>query len=148
MIRTALVVSSDLVELDRWAGWLEAAGFLTVGCAGPRLRPSCPRLQGEHCVLRDAVDVAVVAAPGDRDAVVLEAIPEASCTALPDNGTTILIDESGAMRTVRGSLEHLGPLTERALLEAVEGVLTPGGVPRPRTQAGSRGRRPRQPAAE
>jgi hypothetical protein len=123
VIRTALVVTPDQVELDRWAKWLEAEGFLTVACAGPRLRPSCPRLNGERCLLRDAVDVAVVAMPVASGPVAPGERAEASCTTSPDNGTTLFVDESGIVGTVTGAPERV-PLTAKSLIEAVTDLLS------------------------
>jgi hypothetical protein len=130
--RTALVVTPDLAELDRWAQWLEAAGFLTVACAGPRLRTSCPRLDGERCMLRDAVDVAVVAMasgsnPGDEH-------PEASCTTSPDDGTTVFVEGSGILGAPNDAPQHITALSKHALVQAVEHVLSRG-----RRSAGQKG---------
>jgi hypothetical protein len=122
--RTALVVTPDLAELERLAPWLEAAGFITAACAGPRLRGSCRRLEGSRCLLREAVDVAVVAMPPSTRATTVGEPPEASCTTVPDNGTSIFIDEAGMIGTRAGTLEHLGPLIERTLVEAVEDILS------------------------
>jgi hypothetical protein len=121
LTRAALVVTPDLAELDRWAQWLEAAGFLTVTCSGPRLRQSCPRLEGTRCLLRGAVDVAVVAIPSMKTA---DEPPEASCTTIPDDGTTIFVDQSGILGTSSRKLERPSPLTKRKLIEAVERVLS------------------------
>jgi hypothetical protein len=136
--RSALVVTADLAELDRLAQWLEAAGFLTVACAGPRLRTNCPRLDGERCVLRDAVDVAVVAMPSASGSGPMDETPEASCTTAPDNGTTIFVDGSGVVVTRNGAHERLRPLTKRSLVEAVEYALSRVNHPsRPDDRVGS-----------
>ena len=138
MNRTALVVTADLAELERLAQWLEAAGFLTVACAGPRVRTSCPRLDGERCLLRDAVDVAIVAMPSVSGPDPGDATPEASCTISPDDGTTIFVDGSGMIVTRNGDHERLGPLTKRSLVETVEYVLSRVNHPsRPHDQVGS-----------
>jgi hypothetical protein len=136
--RTALVVTPDLAELDRLARWLEAAGFLTVACAGPRLRATCPGLDGGLCLLRDAVDVAVVALPAASGSDPLDETPEASCTNSPDDGTTIFVDGSGMIVTRNGDHERLGPLTKRSLVEAVQYVLSRVNHPStPHDQVGS-----------
>jgi hypothetical protein len=119
--RAALVVTPDLAELDRWAQWLEATGFLTVACAGPRLRAYCPRLEGGRCLLRDAVDVAVVAIPATRDK---DTAPEASCTTSPDNGTTVFVDPTGILGASNGLLERSSPLSKQTLIEAVKRTLS------------------------
>jgi hypothetical protein len=119
--RAALVVTPDLAELDRWAQWLEAAGFLTVACAGPRLRANCPPLEGGRCLLRDAVEVAVVAIPSTRGK---DTVPEASCTTSPDDGTTVFVDQSGILGTSNGMLERPSPLTKQSLITAVKRALS------------------------
>jgi hypothetical protein len=113
---SVLVVNEDLVEADRWAAWLEEAGFLTVLCAGPHLRPECPRLHGASCILREAVDAAVIAV-----AQLSMGSPrlEGSCTRLPDDGSTIRIQDGRLMASIDGVGAELGPLTKRTLIVAV-----------------------------
>jgi hypothetical protein len=116
VIRTVLIVSEDLVEADRWAGWLERAGFLTVMCAGPRLRHDCPRLDGASCLLREAVDAAVIAVPPlEGDA------PGGSCTRLPDDGSTIRV-EGGYIVASTGDGANNVHLTKLGMIDAVTSV--------------------------
>jgi hypothetical protein len=121
MAGSVLVVSEDLVEADRWARWLEGAGFLAVMCAGPRLRHDCPRVDGRPCLLREAVAAAVVAddpLQGAIDPV------EPSCTRLPDDGTTIRVEGDRLVAWSGGSRTDLGPLTRQGLIGALSRVVS------------------------
>jgi hypothetical protein len=135
MFRTALVVTEDLAELARLTDWLESAGFTPVACAGPRLRDRCPRQEGKSCLLRDAVEVAVVVVPAGNGSEHPGDRPELRCTALPDNGTTIFITSSGIEVTVRGQRQSLGTLSRQSLVDLAEFVRARGEHP-----SGLRGR--------
>jgi hypothetical protein len=116
MAGSVLVVSEDLLEADRWAQWLEGAGFLVVMCAGPRLRKDCPRVDGRPCLLREAVEAAVI---GDGPLQGASDPVELSCTRLPDDGTTIRVEGNRLVAWSDGSRTELGPLTRLGLVGAL-----------------------------
>jgi hypothetical protein len=129
MFRSALLVTEDLAEMARWREWLEAAGFSTVACAGPRLRPYCPLEDGGPCLLREAVDVAIVAVDPRLGFGPLASRTEPVCVTVPDDGTTIFVDDHGLRGEVRGRMRPLGPVSEQSLVERAQYVCSRKGHP-------------------
>ena len=122
MFRTALVVTEDLVELARLTDWLERGGFIPVACAGPRLRDRCPRTEGAPCLLRDAVDVAVVGTLSLQRTDPHSKPISIDCTKMPDDGTTVFVGQGGVHVIIGDRQERLGGLHEDALMDAVDYV--------------------------
>jgi hypothetical protein len=102
MTPSVLVMGDDPTLTEEWAGWLEDEGFLTVGCPGPHVRERCPRLDGERCVLREVVDVAVAGVSSRSAQEWFGWRPERHCTRLPDDGRTVLVDGRGAEISFHG----------------------------------------------
>jgi hypothetical protein len=82
------VVTDDPARAERWAAWLEHAGFETFACPGPGVAWNCPRVYGGRCVRREMVDAAVVDLACDEEA--------SNCTTVPDDGTTVFVRSGGA----------------------------------------------------
>ncbi|HSL66982.1 MAG TPA: hypothetical protein VK977_02345 [Actinomycetota bacterium] len=116
LFRSALVVTNDLADLARWMEWLERAGFAVAACPGPTVRARCPRLEDRSCLLRETVNVAVVAVPPEGALDRTPAQPERRCTKVPDDGSTIFIDQFGIQATVGDLPTRLGRPTESLLL--------------------------------
>lgn len=126
----ALIVSPDATAAGRWAGWLESAGYSTVRCPGPLARNHCPRVEGDVCVLREAVDVAFVDVDPFNESELLGNWPERECTKVPDDARTIFIHDHAGWNIPLFGRWHLGrPTTQAALVEMVRVALQRGAHP-------------------
>ncbi len=115
MFRSALVVTEDLAQLARWTDWLERAGVAVATCPGPAVRGRCPRMEAKPCPLREAVQIAVVGTRSIEGGRWTKR-PERRCTRVPDDGTTVFVDEFGVQATVGGTLHRIGQATDWTLV--------------------------------